>query len=53
MKTCNDCGKNHNNAKCPKCGSKSATTWEDESIKEKKDKYINKPFPHIKNESNS
>lgn len=48
MKTCNDCGKNHNNAKCPKCGSRNATTWEDESIKEKKDKYVNKPFPHIK-----
>jgi len=47
MKTCNDCGKHHNNGKCPKCGSKNATTWEDESVKEKKDKYNNKPFPHI------
>lgn len=47
MKTCNNCGKHHNNGKCPKCGSRNATTWKDESVPEKKDKYINKPFPHI------
>jgi len=42
MKKCDNCGKIHNNGKCPKCGSRNATTL-DENVKKEKDIYINKP----------
>ena len=53
MKTCNDCGKNHNNGKCPKCGSRNATTWEDESVKEKKKTNMNNTILDLSNFQNT
>jgi len=47
MKQCQDCGALHVQVKCPRCGSRNATTIKDESVDTPKDKYINKPFPHI------
>lgn len=44
MKICKNCGTYHEGKNCPKCGSEKSLPFEDETVKEHKDKYINKPF---------
>jgi len=47
MKKCENCGNLHDLKNCSKCGSEKSLPFQDESIKKKKDVYVNKPFPHI------
>jgi RNA polymerase subunit RPABC4/transcription elongation factor Spt4 len=48
MKQCKNCGTLHELKNCPKCGSEKFILFEDESVKVKKDIYVNKPIIHIK-----